>query len=220
MNYTRALETFELNPTDTLSKEQFQLLYKQLAKKHHPDRSGETKKFVKLREAYDYLLQYGTFNKEKKPKSQSKKLVTTDTNSLVFLEKDEIIRRYRVDRSLLEDQIQLYFRSLIEQDEVVGNIKSVVERLVHDYEEEKTKLQLALDAKIQQLEYEYRPSFLKRMFFFLPGMNQTEFWRKYHESIDMYSRKYDALNLSFFRIIISTYGDGLNKITKSLEHTR
>lgn len=38
--------------------------YRELAVKHHPDKGGRTEEFVKIKMAYDYLVEHGTIIKK------------------------------------------------------------------------------------------------------------------------------------------------------------
>lgn len=64
MNKENALSIFDLPPTFT--KQEIRQKWRQLAKIHYPDISGDAEKFMELKKAYDFLLEY----REKYPTEQ------------------------------------------------------------------------------------------------------------------------------------------------------
>ena len=218
MNYSEALEIFNLSSLSDVTEEDFKALYRKLARAKHPDtNNGSSKDFVELKEAFDYLKTYGSFHSNKRGLKKIKQLVKTDLVTIDALSKDEVVKRYREDRKTLENQIEIYQQSFFAQENTMTEIKNVVQNIMNDYENEKSKLQLELDDQIYSLEHEYRPNFFKRILFFLPKMSSHEFWRKYNEFVSSYTSKNDSLNLSFFKIMVATYGEGLNKISQNLD---
>jgi curved DNA-binding protein CbpA len=218
MNYSEALKVFSLNSINGITESEFKIMYRKLAREHHPDTNGgNTKNFVKLREAFDYLNEYGSFQEKRKSGRKPKITNPADFTAIETLSRDEIVRRYKEDRKVLENQIEVYQDSINSQEDTMLEIKNVVEKLMGDYENEKIKLQANLDGQIRDLESKYKPSFFRRLMFFMPKMSKKEFWSKYNDSIAQYSVRYESLNLSFFKIMVATYGEGLNKISKTLE---
>ena len=218
MNYSEALEIFNLSSLSDVTEEDFKALYRKLARAKHPDtNNGSSKDFVELKEAFDYLKTYGSFHSNKRGLKKIKQLVKTDLVTIDALSKDEVVKRYREDRKTLENQIEIYQQSFFAQENTMTEIKNVVQNIMNDYENEKSKLQIELDNQIYNLEHEYKPNFFKRMLFFLPKMSSNEFWRRYNEFVSSYTSKNDSLNLSFFKIMVATYGEGLNKISQNLD---
>jgi curved DNA-binding protein CbpA len=221
MNYSEALKVFGLNSINGITEEEFKIMYRKLAREKHPDtNNGSSKDFVLLREAFDYLREYGSFQEKKKTRKKEKYINISDITTIETLSKDEVVRRYKEDRKVLENQIEVFEQSINAQEDTMLEIKSVVEKLMYDYENEKRKLQLSLDVQIQELETKYKPSFLKQLLFFLPKMSKKEFWNKYNDSVYQYTQRYESLNLSFFKIMVATYGEGLNKISQNLENKK
>jgi curved DNA-binding protein CbpA len=129
MTYAKALEIFSLSSLHSITMEEFKVLYKNLAKEHHPDaKSGSSKKFVELREAYDYLLENGTFStgKRRAPRHH-KELSVADIGTLDVLPKDELVKRYKEDRQVLEKQLEIYQKSFDKQEDTIDEIKGVVQ---------------------------------------------------------------------------------------------
>lgn len=219
MNYSEALKVFGLNSINGITEEEFKIMYRKLAREKHPDtNNGSSKDFVVLREAFDYLREYGSFQEKRKFKKKEKNPHVSDITTIETLSKDEVVRRYKEDRKVLENQLEVFEQSINAQEDTMIEIKNVVEKLMSDYENEKRKLQISLDEQINDLENKYKPSFFKQLLFFLPRMSKKEFWSKYNESISQYTMRYESLNLSFFKIMVATYGEGLNKISQNLEH--
>lgn len=219
MNYSEALEVFNLNSLNGITEEEFKIMYRKLARERHPDtNNGSSKEFVRLREAFDYLREFGSFQPKKKDSKKQKQIIKTDLNAIDAMSREEVVRRYKEDRKVLENQIEVYQSTIVAQEDTMYEIKNVVQKLMDDYETEKIKLQMALDEEIHTLENKYRPNFFKRLLFFIPKMSKKEFWDKYNESVTQYTAKYESLNLSFFKIMVATYGEGLNKISQNLEH--
>jgi curved DNA-binding protein CbpA len=218
MNYSEALEVFGLNSINGITEEEFKSMYRKLAREKHPDtNSGSSKDFVLLRRAFDYLREYGSFQEKKKARKKDKNASIADIVTIETLSKDEVVRKYKEDRKILENQIEVFEQSIYAQEDTMLEIKNVVERLMYDYENEKKKLQNDLDEQIEDLENKYKPGFFKQLLFFLPKMSKKEFWNKYNESVSQYTLRYESLNLSFFKIMVATYGEGLNKISQNLE---
>ncbi|MBC7472005.1 MAG: hypothetical protein H7196_01940 [candidate division SR1 bacterium] len=219
MNYSEALKVFGLNSINGITEEEFKIMYRKLARERHPDtNNGSSKDFVILKEAFDYLREYGSFHEKRKSKKKEKNINISDITTIETLSRDEVVRRYKEDRKVLENQLEVFEQSINAQEDTMLEIKNVVEKLMSDYENEKGKLQITLDEQIQELESKYKPSFFKQLLFFLPRMSKKEFWNKYNESVSQYTLKYESLNLSFFKIMVATYGEGLNKISQNLEH--
>jgi curved DNA-binding protein CbpA len=219
MNYSEALKVFGLNSINGITEEEFKVMYRKLAREKHPDtNNGSSKEFVLLREAFDYLREYGSFQERKKSRKKDKTIPISDITTIETLSKDEVVRRYKEDRKVLENQIEVFEQSINAQEDTMLEIKNVVEKLMSDYENEKRKLQVSLDEQIQELESKYKPSFIKQLLFFLPKMSKKEFWNRYNESVCQYTARYESLNLSFFKIMVATYGEGLNRISQNLEN--
>jgi curved DNA-binding protein CbpA len=219
MTYSEALKVFGLNSINGITEEEFKVMYRKLAREKHPDtNNGSSKDFVLLREAFDYLREYGSFHEKRKSRKKDKQANITEITTIDTLSKDEVVRRYKEDRKVLENQLEVFEQSINAQEDTMIEIRNVVEKLMGDYENEKKKLQIALDYQIESLEAKYKPSFFKQLLFFLPKMSKKEFWNKYNESVSIYTSRYESLNLSFFKIMVATYGEGLNKISQNLEN--
>ncbi len=220
MKYSEALRIFDIDSTHAYTMDEFKRLYRKTAKMLHPDNTnGDAKKFVKLKEAFDYLMDFGEFSVGTSF-TENKELATTDLGSLSVLTREELMRRYKHDRGVLEKQLNIYQQSLHEQELALNEVKTVVQHLMNDFEDEKQKLQYSLDRRISDLENKFKPTILQKIFFFLPRMSKKEFWDEYNDSVNQYTKKYEALNLSFFKILVATYGEGLNTITLTLEDSK
>ncbi len=224
MDFEKALDIFNLETLEGVSFEQLRTIYKELAKEKHPDKKrGSSKDFVLLREAYVFLSEYGIFAKEqvimggpranKNDKSLAAKPRISDLRALT---KDEILKRYFKDTQSLENQIEVYEDSLDNQAEVIVDIKDNVQKLLDEFEEEKAYMQRQLEKDLKKLEQKYNPGLLRKLLFFMPRMSDSEFKSKYNSKIDQYSKKYSDLNVSFFRLMLTSYGDGLNRILMRL----
>jgi hypothetical protein len=220
MKSSEALRIFDIDSTHSYTMDEFKKLYRKTAKSLHPDNtSGDTKMFVRLKEAFDYLMEFGEFSIGTSF-TETNELVTTDLGTLSVLTREELMKRYKHDRGVLEKQLHVYQRSLHDQELALNEVKTVVQHLMSDFEDEKQKLQHSLDSRISELENRFKPTLLQKILFFLPRMSKKEFWDEYNDSVSQYTKKYEALNLSFFKILVATYGEGLNTITLTLEDSK
>jgi hypothetical protein len=48
-------------------------------------------------------------------------------------------------------------------------------------------------------------------------MSEDDFWIKYQEKVDFYTKKHNELDLIFLREMLSIYGEGLNKINEKIK---
>lgn len=207
MNLHKALKIFALKEVDSLNLEQLKSFYKKLAKEKHPDRSGSDSQFVELREAYLFL--YGRIKED-----EVEKFSKVASTSLRELSKDEILDKYYHDTKDLQIKIEEYEESFDGQAETLEQVRSQVEDIIGKFEEKKAKLRSELEIEIAKLEQTYNSNFLRKLFFFLPKMSEDEFWQKYHLKVQKYSRKDSDTDVSFFKEMLSVYGDGLNEISK------
>jgi curved DNA-binding protein CbpA len=225
MDFEKALKIFNLETLDNLSFEELRSKYKQLAKDKHPDKKqGSSKDFVELREAYVFLSEFGIFAREQgviqgnaKTSKLDKSLAARPRISdLRALTKDEILSRYFKDTQSLESQIGDYQDSLEDQAGVIVDVKENVQKLLAEFEAEKKFLQEQLEKELIKLEKKYNPSLLRKLLFFIPKMSDKDFRNEYQNKIDYFSKQYSDLNISFFKLMLSSYGDGLNKILMRL----
>jgi curved DNA-binding protein CbpA len=207
MNLHKALKIFDLKNIDFLSLEELKKIYRKLAKEKHPDRSGSDSQFVELREAYLFL--YARVKQD-----ELERATKVSKNSLKELSKDEILNKYYHDTKDLQIKIEEYQENFDGQAETLEEIKSQVEQIITKFEEKKAKLRSELEIEIAKLEQTYSSNFLRKLFFFLPKMSEDEFWQKYHSKVQKYSRKDADTDVSFFKEMLSVYGDGLNEISK------
>lgn len=215
MDYEKALEVFGLDGLDNTTFNDFRKLYKKLAKQRHPDtKKGTDKEFVELREAYVLLSEYGDFAENES--TNAIKISKANKNALKTLTKDEVIKKYYKDTRKLENQIEVYKEYFENQDSIISRIKNRVTKITEEFDKEKTILKKDLKKEIKRLDKKYRSGTLQRILFFLPSRSEKEYWEQYNHQLDEYSAKYAELNISFFKLILTCYGNGLNKISKQL----
>ncbi len=215
MDYEKALEVFELESLNSLTFNDFRVLYKKLAKQKHPDtKSGSEKEFVKLREAYVLLSEYGEFSDEQKKHKNALKISKKSKNHLKSLTKDEIINKYFKDTRKLENEVGVFKGYVENQETVISKIKRKVKKITSDFDKEKDILKSDLKKEIKKIERQHKPSIFHRILFFLPQKNEEEYWDEYNKHLEEYSTKYAELSISFFKLMLTCYGDGLNTITK------
>lgn len=213
MDYEAALEVFGLDSLQKTTFNDFRTLYKTLAKTRHPDtKDGSEKDFVELREAYALLSEYGEFAEEEL-NPNALKIVRPSKNALKALTKEDIIKRYYKDTLKLTNQIEVYRGYVAKQESVINKIKQKVQKITADFGTEKTLLKKELRKEIKALDKKYAPNLWNKIFFFLPSKSEREYWDRYNRQLDEYSARYAELNLSFFKLILSCYGDGLNRIS-------
>ena len=213
MDYEAALEVFGLESLEETTFNDFRILYKKLAKKRHPDtKDGSEEAFVELREAYALLSEYGEFA-EVELNPNAIKLVRPSKNALKALTKDDIIKKYYKDTVKLSNQIEVYRGYVRKQESVITKIKHKVQKITADFTTEKALLKKDLRKEIRVLDKQYQPTLLNKIFFFLPSKSEREYWDRYNKQLDEYSARYAELNISFFKLILSCYGDGLNRIS-------
>jgi len=56
ISLSEALALFDLKANDIISKKEVNKRYRKLALKHHPDKGGDAKLFIKIAEAYQAIL--------------------------------------------------------------------------------------------------------------------------------------------------------------------
>lgn len=218
MDYEQALEVFELEDLDSTTFNSFRKLYKKLAKQRHPDtKDGSDKEFVELREAYVLLSEYGEFPDFTEENPNAIKLSKASKNTLKSLTKDEIIKKYYKDTQKLENEIDVYKGFVENQEHIISKIKIRVAKITKDFDQEKSLLKNNLKTELKNLDHKYRSNKWRRLIFFLPSNSEKEYWEHYNKQLDQYSTKYSELNISFFKLILTCYGNGLNKISKQMQ---
>jgi hypothetical protein len=48
-------------------------------------------------------------------------------------------------------------------------------------------------------------------------MSEEEFWQRYQDKANLYSKKHLELDVAFLREVLTTYGEGLNRIKQSIQ---
>ncbi|NJS41362.1 hypothetical protein HC766_03205 [Candidatus Gracilibacteria bacterium] len=163
-----------------------------------------------------FAREQGVMGSNPRANKNNNSLAKPRISDLRALSKDEILNRYFKDTQSLENQIEIYQDSLDDQTEVIVNVKDNVKKLLDEFEEEKTYVQKQLEKELQKLERKYNPGLFRRLLFFIPKMSDKEFKQEYQSKVDQYSKKYSDLNVSFFRLMLTSYGDGLNRILMKL----
>ncbi len=206
MNFKKALEVFGLSNLSEITSLELKKKYHKLAKHKHPDKKGgSNKEFVELRQAY--LIISAELEKRKIEKSSG-------GTSLKELTKEEVLDKYYRDTQELKLKIEDFETSFKDQNEALEKLKSEVENIILEFEEEKEEMKKKLNQEITDLEKEYNPNRIRRLLFFLPKKNQTEFWAKYDNKVRKYSKIDSEADLVFFKKMLSVYGDSLNEISK------
>ncbi len=214
MNKDKAKKIFKIEGSlDRVSLEDVKKTFRKLALERHPDSStGSQEKFVELKEAFEFLTEI--------VKNNSSKFITTidtDPKNLKTLSKEEVIEKYNKDTETLQNQIQVFQTSIITQSETIEDVKTRVKGLVDEFENKKQLVQEELEVEISKLEKEYKGGLLNKFLFFLPKMSEDDFWLKYQEKVDFYTKKHNELDLIFLREMLAIYGEGLNKISEKIK---
>jgi hypothetical protein len=203
MTLKQALQIFDLEDLSGVTKEDLKSQYKKLAKAKHPDSSGgKDQDFIELQEAFNTLSKY----------------VHTDKGTgkdLTNLSKEEILDKYFEDTKVLQKQISDFKGTFKQQNQIMDEIKSKIEELISDFEEKKAELRADLEKEVSKLEKKYSDGIFKRLLFFIPKMTEEEFWSTYRQQASKYSKKHLELDVEFLKEMLTTYGEGLNKINQS-----
>ena len=201
MDIGNSLKIFEITDLNGLDIDNLKFLYKNQAKKKHPDRNGgNTKEFVKLKEAY-LVLQKEVL----KNSSNGRK-----TRTLANLTKEELLETYYNDTAKLQFQINF----LQEQaEETLQETKSQVEEIIRDFEYKKEFTQNEIRKSIEKMRGEFNKSLIKKFSsFFLPTV-KDQFWEKCNKLIEENSKKQTELDMEFYKTLLNIYGESLNTIS-------
>ncbi len=205
MDLQDALNYFGLSTTTEVTMAELKTIYRRLAKEKHPDQGGSNTEFVNLRKAFVLLK-----NELEKAVPKNDK-ITVVNQELAELEKDELIAKYYKDTEKLNNQLELYQKSAVDQQIVLSNLKDRVQSLVQSFNLEKDNLQASVKQEIRDLEKKLnRETFWLKIFFFWPTISKTEFWAEYNNKIQYYTSLNNDLDANFFKEMLSTYGEGLN----------
>jgi curved DNA-binding protein CbpA len=208
MDLETALAIFNLKQIDDLDLPSLKSKYRMLAKEKHPDSGqGSNQDFVRLREAFLYL----------KDRVKLKNTPSNSVTDLKALSKEEILAKYYKDTQALELRLESFNETLLEQTEIVDNIRKKVQIIVDEFERKKEILKKQLEKEIFELERKYSINFFKKMLFFLPRMNEKEFWRMYEKQVEKYAKKHTEMDMQFLREMLNAYGNGLNDISEIIE---
>lgn len=201
MDINNALKIFEITDLDGVDNDYLKFLYKNQAKKKHPDRNGgDPKEFVKLKEAYLTL---------------QKKVIENSTNGrksrvLANLTKEELLRRYYDDTAKLQFQINF----LQEQaEETLQETKIQVEEIIKNFENKKEITQNEIRQSIEKMREDFNKSLIKKFSFFLPSV-KDQFWQKCNELIKENSKRQTELDMEFYKTLLNIYGETLNSISE------
>ena len=203
MDLELALKIFEIPNIDGLNLDSLKYAYKNQAKKKHPDRNGgNSKDFVKLKEAYVVLQKEVV-----KSNSTGRKLKT--------LSKDELLDVYYNDTGKLRLQINL----LQEQTEdTLQETKVEVERIISDFEVKRKMAQEEVKQNIEKSRQDFNKSLLNKFLFFWPNSRESDFWKKYDEELAKHSKRQTELDMEFYQIILDIYGKSLNEISQIINN--
>ncbi len=203
MDLELALKIFEISNIDGLNLDSLKSAYKNQAKKKHPDRNGgNSKDFVKLKDAYVVLQKEVV-----KSNSTGRKLKT--------LSKDELLDVYYNDTGKLRLQINL----LQEQTEdTLQETKVEVERIIEDFEIKRKLAQEEVKQNIEKSRQDFNKSLLNKFLFFWPNSRESDFWKKYDEELAKHSKRQTELDMEFYQIILDIYGKSLNEISQIINN--
>ncbi|MEM1312610.1 MAG: hypothetical protein AAGF07_04060 [Patescibacteria group bacterium] len=204
MSLKQALEVFGLDSVSHLDVNGLKSLFKKLAKERHPDQGGSHRDFILLKEAHIIL------EKEVKSKPAS----NSPNNDLQAFTKEDILERYYKDTRQLQVQIKELKVHFENQAETLDQVTNGTQQLLEKFSKEKEKLKSELDESIIKLEKNYNPSLLQKVLFFLPKLNEKEFWNAYQVEVAQYKKRTADLDNELHRIILSVYGEGLNNIAR------
>jgi len=212
MTLSQAQEIFGISSVTAISATELKRLYRDLAKKRHPDtQDGNQKEFVELKEAYIFLA---------KEMLKHPTVAQSDTRDLKTLSREEMLEKYNQDTAELKNQITLFRSSFERQDDVIHTLKTKVESIVTDFEERKAKLQTELESHIGSLEKNYSGTLLSKIFFFWPKMSENEFWDKYNAGVEEFSQKHAQIDVQFFKEMLEVYGKSLNDISTFVDQAK
>jgi len=241
MEIRKALESFGLEKWETLSSNSLRSLYKDLAKRTHPDKNGgKQDKFIELQKAFDLLSKKITVL-EKKEKEQNKEaekaaaaenstedkkevdeeeekakakmegVVMSDSRDLKSLDKEEILDKYLN----VEKRLTVVEESFKQNMDAIVEAKQIVSMAVAEFDNEKAKFREELEKSVERLEKDYNAKGWKKLF--RSKMSQEEFAEKYDECVKKYSGVSTKLDSDFFKHLISIYGEALNKIQENIK---
>jgi hypothetical protein len=204
MNLQRALEIFGLDNLIDLDARSLKILFKKLAKERHPDQGGNHRDFVLLKEAHIILEKEVESSQHYDPSSKDLKAFS----------KEDILNKYYQDTRQLQVQIEVLKVNFDDQAETLDQVTLGAQQVLEKFAEEKEKLKKELDISIEKLEKSYNPSLLQKVLFFLPKLNEKEFWNAYQIQVSKYTKKNADLDTELYRIMLSVYGEGLNNIAR------
>lgn len=211
MDLQAALIYFGLEKIEDVTLPELKAIYRRLAKEKHPDQGGSNTEFVSLRKAFVILK-----NEHEKitPKTGEAVIVTSE---LAELNKDELLSKYHKDTVKLQNQLQVYEKSIADQQTIISDLQKQVTTLVEGFNSEKANLQNSVKKDIEALEKQLNgETFWRRIFFFMPKMSSQEFWSQYNQKIQYYSELNNQLDTNFFKQMLGTYGEGLNGLKEKI----
>lgn len=204
MDLGSALKIFEITDLGGIDVDNLKFLYKNQAKKKHPDRNGgNAKEFVKLKEAYLILQKEALKNN-----SSGRK-----TRILANLSKEELLETYYNDTAKLQFQINFLQEQV---EETLQETKFQVEEVIKDFEYKKEFTQNEVRKSIEKIREEFNKSLIKKFSsFFLPNVND-KFLEKCDKLIKENSIKQAKLDMEFYKTLVNLYGESLNAISESI----
>ena len=207
MDLGNALKIFEITDLDGIDIDNLKFLYKNQAKKKHPDRNGgNSKEFVKLKEAYVILQKEALKNN----------LNGRKTRTLANLTKEELLETYYNDTGKL--QFQLNF--LQEQtEEALQDTKSQVEDIIRDFEVKREVAQNEIRKSIEKMREDFNKSLIKKFSFFLPSVKE-QFLQRCGDLIKENSKKQTELDMKFYQTMLTIYGETLNSISEIISQEK
>lgn len=222
MDIKTALDTFDLEKWENISSSTLRSLYKDLAKKKHPDvPGGDGDEFVKLQKAYDIIAR-----KVKKKEKEEKKKTTdksqdpkekaqeyTKVRDIKNLDKADLMEKFEE----IENEMVLYKESLFGHKESISEAKKEVKVILQEFEKKRDELREELEKAVVELEKKYKGTLLNKILFFLPKMSETEFTEKYNRYVNKFSSISADLDSELFKSIIEIYGKALNDIQENVK---
>lgn len=104
MNYKKAIDI--LNIDENYNHDILKKKYKKLLLKYHPDKGGDSEKFIELNEAYTYLLQY------------ENRMENKDVLFDIYIYLKNLLEKYKIENPRIEKIIR-YIKEIIQPEDVI-----------------------------------------------------------------------------------------------------
>jgi len=226
INYTEALNIFELSSLEGLNENQLKKQYHKLAPKYHPDRGGNVEDFIKLREAYTLLkkaLVDPKYRSDNFQNQQNSNGFQNNYNSqagvnyeILYKQALEQLNKYQENYQRMTQIIKSYENKFNDIIRFYNHNKNLFNQNILNYNFGQNKLKEELNQKLKSLEKRYKGNFLQFVFG-REKMSKYQYVQESNSLISSYNQQIRLLEQQFLTGVLNSYKKNFDDLVELLD---